>query len=308
MKTIISIFFLIVSFPALANAMPALINADWLAKHMETNNYYFIEVIARNSDDNLNRHIRGAVKTVYRDDGWVDHFSELPNSLPEFDELVEIAGNLGISHRKSIVIVPMKNDIYSITSAIRIYWVLKMLGIKELALLDGGFEAYQAKALPTSKRVTKPIRKLFKANIDTSYLANTDEVQQAIKSHEPIIDARLPGFFDGETKHVYVDIKGSIAGADNVPWSDMLNHNGTFKNKISLWQLFHPYIDTTANAHIVYSDTGQIAAIAWFVLSELIDQDNVKLYDEGYIMWQSIPHNPIQYLHEDMGQYFGLVY
>jgi len=309
MKTITAVFFVLLTFPNLLHAMPALISADWLAKNMEGKDYYFIEVISRSNHENeIDLHVRGAVKTVYADDGWVDDFSQLPNTLADFDELKEVAANIGVSYRKHTVLVSMKNDIYSIASTIRVYWALKMLGVQNLSVLDGGFAAYKAKDLPTSKRVTKPIRKLFKANIDDSYLATNDDVMNVIKTYQTLIDARLPSFFIGENKHVYSDIRGSISGADNVPWSSLLNEDGTFKNKITLWNIFAQYLHSSSNTHVVYSDTGHVAAIAWFVLSELIDLENVKLYDEGYVMWQSIPNNPIQYLNDELGSSFGLVY
>lgn len=309
MKTITTVFFILLTFSHVLSANSALISADRLAKYIDSKDYYFVEVIARSSyDDEINLHVRGAVKTIYNNDGWIDAFSELPNTLAEFEDLKEVAANMGISYRKHTVLVSMKPDPYSVAATMRIYWALKMLGVQHLSVLDGGFDAYKAQGLPTSKRVTKPIRKLFKADIDASYLATTNDVMDNIQSYQTLIDARLPKFFNGETKHVYTDIPGSIAGADSVPWSYLLNKNGTFKNKITLWNAFEDYLHTDSGTHIVYSDTGHIAAIAWFVLSELLGIENVKLYDDGYLMWQSIPNNPIQYLNDGLGSTYGLIY
>lgn len=296
----------------IVHAEPALVDTSWLSKHKTRDSpldLYIIEVFAREADDNTDRHIPQAIKTVYQADGWVNNKAGLKGLLPDFDTLADVAANLGISKKKHIVLVAMQDNAYTLAATLRIYWILRMLGITQVSVLDGGFYAYQLAELPIASHPVQPIRKLFNAQINTDYIADTNNVHQAIKQYHPLIDLRLASFYHGEDKHVFSDFAGSISDADNVPWSMLLDEHHHFLPQSQLRKIFAPFLISTEDEPlIVFSETGHIAVIGWFVLSELLGRIPVRLYDDGYLYWQSLPDAKIQNTSESLGQLYGLIY
>lgn len=286
----------------------ALITADWLIENLNSPNLYIIEVISRETDDTRKEHIPRSIKTIYIDDGWTDAFSELKDILPDFESLEDTVANMGISNKKHIILVAKKNDANALSSAIRIYWILKMLGHNDVSILDGGFEAYKAKGGDLVKRPIKPIRKLFKADIDSRYLASTEDVKQAVRNDVVLIDLRLPSFYTGENKHTLVDFSGSIPGAENIPWNRLIDDEGKFLPRNQLQKIFSPVAGEATEEHIIFSETSHVAAIGWFILSELLNYDDVKLYDDGYLYWQSLPSTKVQNTYYEFGYWPILKY
>jgi thiosulfate/3-mercaptopyruvate sulfurtransferase len=279
----------------------ALVSADWLIENLHSPNLYIVEVISRKTDDVQKEHIPRSVKSIYTEDGWTDTFSDLKDLLPDFESLGETVANIGISNKKHIILVSKKTDINTLASSIRIYWILKMLGHHDVSILDGGFEAYKSKGGDLVKRPIKPIRKLFKTAIDTRYLASTDDVKQAVRNHTILIDLRLPSFYTGEDKHSLADFSGSIPGADNIPWRLLTDENGQFLPRNQLQEIFSTVVGKATEEHIVFSETSHVAAIGWFILSELLNYDDVKIYDDGYLYWQSLPTTAIQNTYYEFG-------
>ncbi|MGV6809394.1 MAG: sulfurtransferase [bacterium] len=295
-----------------AYATPALVDTTWLAKHQANDSpldLYIIEVFARESDDKQHTHIPQAIKTIYQTDGWVNNNTNLKGLLPNFETLANVAANLGISQKKHIVLVAMHDNAHTLAATLRIYWVLRMLGMTNLSVLDGGFYAYQQAGLPTRRRAIQPIRKLFDANIQANFVAYTKDVQQAINHYTPLIDLRLADFYHGVDKHAFANFSGSISGADNIPWSTLLDKHHHFLPLAQLRKTFAPALLSTENEPvIVFSETGHIAVIGWFVLSELLGRKSVQLYDDGYLYWQSLPNARLQNTDESLGQLYGLIY
>lgn len=296
----------------IVHAEPALVDTNWLSQHKTSDSpldLYMIEVFARQADDKTDRHIPQAIKTVYQSDGWVNNSTALKGLLPDFDTLADVAANLGISKKKYIVLVAMQDNAYTLAATLRIYWILRMLGITQVSVLDGGFYAYQLAELPIASHPVQPIRKLFKAQINTDYIAYTENVHQAIKHYHPLIDLRLASFYQGDDKHVSTDFAGSISNADNVPWPTLLDEHHHFLPQSQLRKIFAPLLMSTEDESvIVFSETGHIAVIGWFVLSELLGQMSVRLYDESYLYWQSLPDAKIQNTSENLGQLYGNIY
>jgi thiosulfate/3-mercaptopyruvate sulfurtransferase len=294
-------FILLLLFSQKIVAEKALLDADWLIENLKSPHLYIVEVLSHEADDISNEYTPRSIKTVYSNDGWTDSFSELKDILPDFESLEDTVASMGISNKKHIILIAKKNDANTLSSTIRIYWILKMLGHDDVSILDGGFDAYKASGGDLVSRHIKPIRKLFKADINTRYLATTEEVIQAVRSDSTLIDLRLPSFYTGEDKHTLVDFSGSIPGAENVPWNELINEQGKFLARNQLQDVFSTVAGKATEEHIIFSETSHVAAIGWFILSELLNYDDVKIYDDGYLYWQSLPSTKIQNTHYEFG-------
>jgi thiosulfate/3-mercaptopyruvate sulfurtransferase len=301
MKRIV-IFLTLYFFAKVAYAIPALVSAEWLMENIGSPDIYLVEVVAREADDVFDLHIPHSIKTIYSQDGWVESSSEMRGILPDLDDLEDVVTDIGISNKKHVVLVPMKSDANTIAASIRIYWILRMLGKRNVSIVDGGYEVYaHLQDAPLTERSIKPIRKLFSIDTSKRTLATTEMVQTAVSTDSALIDLRLPVFYEGEQKHLLADFAGTIPGAENVPWNRLISDDGKFRPRNELRELFADATGDPTTTHIVFSETGHVAAIGWFILSELLNFDDVKIYDDGYLYWQSLPTNKVQSTYEDFG-------
>jgi thiosulfate/3-mercaptopyruvate sulfurtransferase len=72
---------------------------------------------------------------------------------------------------------------------------------------------------------------------------------------------------------------GHISGAINVPWSKMVNEDGTLKSADELKNLYESINITTDKEIMTYCVIGERASYTWFVLKYLLGYPNVKTYD-----------------------------
>ena len=89
-------------------------------------------------------------------------------------------------------------------------------------------------------------------------------------------------------------IGGNIPGAVNVPWSKMVNEDGTLKSADELKNLYKLVNVTTDKEIITYCVIGERASYTWFVLKYLLDYPNVNTYDGSWLEWGNTMGNPIE--------------
>ena len=87
---------------------------------------------------------------------------------------------------------------------------------------------------------------------------------------------------------------GHIPGASNIPWSDVLRDDGTFKSTSELERLYdsrgiHPHDDI-----ITYCRIGERSSHSWFVLKELLGYEKVRNYDGSWTEWGNLIGAPIE--------------
>jgi thiosulfate/3-mercaptopyruvate sulfurtransferase len=128
-----------------------------------------------------------------------------------------------------------------------------------------------------------------------------DEVMQHMNQGKPLIDVRSPQEFTGERTHMPeypqegVLRGGHIPGAKNVPWSQAVNEDGTFKSREELEQIYLNGCDLKPNDEVVaYCRIGERSSHTWFVLKYLLGIENVKNYDGSWTEWGNTVRAPIE--------------
>lgn len=215
---------------------------------------------------------------------------ESPGKLPPTESLTALIQQLGIDSNTPVVVVHEGKSSTDFGSAARVYWTLKAAGVPTLSVLNGGMVAWRAAGLPLSSEPSVRAPSRFEVRLDPRLIATRDDVAQAVatsgQSQARLLDARPAPFFAGETRHPAAKTPGTIVGAKNV------SHDVWF-NKASLL----PVSDIrrvaqqvgvqTDQPTISFCNTGHWAATNWFVLSELLGHDNVKLYPESVVDWSN---------------------
>ena len=224
--------------------------------------------------------IPGAVATSYAD--WRGP-SDNPGALREVAEFEAEARRLGIEADTPVALVHSGSDATDMGVAARIYWTLKSMGVEDLALVNGGFAAWQAAGLPVADGVEQVAPSGFTAEWQEDWRVDTAEVERLIESGEAdLIDARPPGFFEGLAWSIARP--GTIRGASNLTFEDWFDGNHMV-DATTARDIAERHGRTDAPLTVSFCKTGHWAAINWFALSELAGVENTRLYAESMAEW-----------------------
>jgi len=222
-------------------------------------------------------HIPGAISAPY---GSFRGPAGNPGELPGLGKLTTLVQSLGLSPATHAVVVSSGSDQTDFGSAARVYWTLKVLGLKELSILNGGFKAWETAKLPQNNLATRAASSDYKPVIDKSWVATRDEVRQAVLSNSAqLVDARPTAFFEGETRHQAAKYPGTLKGAVNLEHSRWFEPGGVKMVSGEAARTLAASLPNRGQGDTVsFCNTGHWAATNWFALSEVAGQKNVRLY------------------------------
>ena len=146
-----------------------LVTAEWLAGELDKPDlvvvdasWYLPSANRHGHAEFLAGHIPGAV--FFDQDKIVDPDSELPHTLPSPEVFAAAAGALGIAADKRIVVY----DSAGMPSAPRLWWMLRLFGAADVAVLDGGYPAWTAGDRPVETGQVEPARHAFRGRAPAS--------------------------------------------------------------------------------------------------------------------------------------------
>lgn len=230
-------------------------------------------------------HIRGAQHVPYSK--WRGP-AESPGRLPPLDSLTALIQHLGIDRTTPVVVVYEGKDSTDFGSAARVYWTLKTAGVATLSVLNGGMTAWRAAGLPVSTETSARAPTNFQFTLDPRLIATRGEVAQAVGNGSArLLDARPATYFAGEERHAAAKTPGTIVGAKNVSHDVWFSKDGMLLPSEDIKRVAQQAGVVTQRPTISFCNTGHWAATNWFVLSELLGQDNVKLYPESVVEWSN---------------------
>jgi thiosulfate/3-mercaptopyruvate sulfurtransferase len=283
----------LVALPALGQP---LVDAQWAAANAGKPGIVFLDL--QSGADFQAGHIPGAVNTNYGKDGWrADRADKVPDMLPpKLEPLGELIGKLGIDNATHVVLVPVGATATDMGAATRVYWTFKVLGHDKVSILDGGMTGYDRDdKRPRAKGAVKPEPKVFKVNLRPEMVITMQDVQKALAAGTLLVDMRPEDQFVGINRHPKATESGTIPGARNLPntWL-FVNAGGQFRNKSQLEQLYKVANVPTTGEQIAFCNTGHWASIGWFVSSELLGNNNVKMYDGSMTEWTILKGGPVE--------------
>ncbi|WP_406681568.1 sulfurtransferase [Rhodoferax antarcticus] len=234
-------------------------------------------------------HIPGAINAPYGQ--WRGPASN-PGELPTLPKLTTLVQSLGLSPATHAVVVSSGADATDFGASARVYWTLKVLGLKELSVLNGGVKAWSNAQLPQNNQAVKIAASNYQPQLDASLIASTDEVAQHVKAKDALlIDARPAAFFNGETRAPAARVAGTLPAAVN------LQHDKWFAPGSAIFvgtdqakQIAASSPIHSAKETVSFCNTGHWAATNWFALSEVLGQPKVKLYPGSMAAWSQDPN------------------
>jgi thiosulfate/3-mercaptopyruvate sulfurtransferase len=218
--------------------------------------------------------------------------AESPGKLPTAEALTALIQPLGIDRTTPVVVVYEGKDSTDFGSAARVYWTLKAAGVSTISVLNGGMTAWRAAGLPVSTETSVRAPSSFQAALDPRLIATRDEVAQVVVNRSArLLDARPVAYFAGETRHPAARTPGTIVGAKNVSHDVWFTNDGKLLPTDDIKQVAQQegvWSEAMSDRPTIsFCNTGHWAATSWFVLSELLGQDGVKLYPESVVDWSN---------------------
>ena len=273
-------------------AKDVLVDTQWVENHLGDDSIRVVEV-----DENpalyAEAHIPGAIGFDWKRD-LQDQVKRDFLGPAEFGELF---GSRGISNDHTVVLYGDRNNWFAAYT----YWYLKYYGHDNVKLINGPREKWISEGRPVSTDVPSYDGQQFAAQEgDAAIRAMRDEVQRALDSNTRLVDVRSPQEFSGELiamagyEQEGAQRGGHIPGAASVPWSQAVQEDGTFKSADELNELYSSKGVTDGNPIIAYCRIGERSAHTWFVLHELLGQDDVKNYDGSWTEWGNMVAVPIE--------------
>jgi len=206
--------------------------------------------------------------------------------LPSVESFAATLGTFGIDTNSKVVIYDRNNGALA---AARCWWMLRAIGHEQTWVIDGGYQAVQAAGgnLTASKEAS-PIEKAPYPASQWQYpLLSMRALEERKEHHLALIDVREADRFNGV--HEPIDlVAGHIPGAINVPYTQNLNADGTFKSPQELSALYAPWIDNGEEV-VFYCGSGVTACHGILAMAYAFGQI-AELYPGSWSEWSRNTH------------------
>jgi len=280
------------ALPGHAETVTPLVSTGWLTRHLGEPNVLVLDVRV-GAETFANGHIPGAVHSDYDKAGWRVTRNGVPFMLPTVPELEKLIGESGIDEETHVVVVPAGASFTDFGAAARVYWTLRVAGLRKLSILDGGYAGWAEEHQRIETGTVKPSPKIFTASLNRSLFADAGEI--AAIEHDggaTLVDARPVTFFAGKEKAPAAQAYGHIPGAVNLDSATFYDAPANrLKPQATLAALAATAVPVGPT--VTYCNTGHWASTDWFVLSEMLGRKDVKLYYGSMVDWTSDAGRPL---------------
>ncbi|UWQ37774.1 3-mercaptopyruvate sulfurtransferase [Leisingera aquaemixtae] len=272
-----------------------LVSTDWLAAHLKDPDlrvldasWYLPQEKRDPKAEYDEAHIPGA--RFFDIDDISDHRSDLPHMVPPVEKFMSRLRAMGVGDGHQVVVY----DTAGLKSAARVWWLFRLMGQQNIAVLDGGFPKWQAEGRPVEDLPPVIRDRHMTVRVQNHLVRDVTQVSAAAKlgDHE-IIDARAAERFRGGVPEPREGLRaGHIPGSKNVPFGRLLNADGTMKDAEGLRAEFAAAGVDLKKPVITTCGSGVTAAVLSLAL-ERIGKTDHSLYDGSWSEWGAFPTLPV---------------
>lgn len=272
-----------------------LVSTDWLASHMRDPDLRILDasMYMPGSDRNAKAeyaegHIPGA--RFFDIDEISDSRSDLPHMAPPIEKFMSRMRAMGVGDGHQVVVY----DGAGLFSAARVWWLFKLMGQNDVAVLDGGLPKWVAEGRELED-IPPIIRDRHMTVRRQAHLVkDVTQVSAASKLRDQeIIDARSSGRFRGEEPEPRPGMRGGhIPGSKNVHYASLLNGDQTMKSPEDTRAIFEAAGVDLSKPAITTCGSGVTAAILSLAMARM-GKDDHSLYDGSWSEWGMFPTVPV---------------
>jgi thiosulfate/3-mercaptopyruvate sulfurtransferase len=291
MKPNLIALFIVVASPA-ALAQDALVSTDWVMQNAKNAKVRMVEVSV---DPGLYEkgHVPGAAGFKWHSE-LCDPVSRDIVSKENFEKLCSRAG---IAADTTVVFYGDNSNWFACWG----YWVFSLYGHKDLKIMDGGRQKWEAEKRPMDTTVPSFAATSYRVESPNLGLrARLADVLDVVlrKQEAKLVDVRSPDEFSGKIiappGSAELAIRaGHIPGAKNVPWKKAVRDDGTFKPVEELKKLYAEAGIDGGGTVVTYCRIGERSSHSWFVLKCLLGY-SVRNYDGSWTEWGNAVGVPIE--------------
>jgi thiosulfate/3-mercaptopyruvate sulfurtransferase len=272
-----------------------LVDAATLAAHLDDPNWVVVDVRHQLADTAYGtrayaeNHIPGAVFLhCDRDLSGPTTSTNGRHPLPDAEKLARRLGEIGVGPHTQVVVY---DDAQSMIAG-RLWWLLRWLGHDQVAVLDGGLQAWQAANGALTRQVPPARPANFVAKIRDRWV-DADYVQAFLAtSRMHLVDARSPDRYRGENETID-PVAGHIPGAVNRFFHDNLQADGRFKPAAQLRAEWLAMLAGALPEQVVHQCGSGISACHNVLAMEIAGLSGSRLYAGSWSEWCANRERPI---------------
>jgi len=264
-----------------------LVSTQWLADHLNDPDLrvldasWYLPDMGRDARAEYDAgHIPGA--RYFDIDDVADSASALPHMAPPIEKFMSRMRAMGVGDGHQVVVY----DGIGLFSAARVWWLFRLMGKTDIAVLDGGLPKWLAEGREVEDMPPILRDRHMTAQRQAHLVKNVTQVAAAAKLGDwQIVDARGPERFRGDAPEPREGLRaGHIPGSFNVHYAELLNADGTMKRCDALREAFTDAGVDLKKRIITTCGSGVTAAILSLGL-EMLGHRDVALYDGSWSEW-----------------------
>ena len=213
--------------------------------------------------------------------------------LPDPEEFARTIGRWGIDRSVQVVAYDQGNGMY----AARLWWLLRWMGHEAVAVLNGGFAAWQAAGLPVSSAAESRRSRSFVPAAPRARFVTTGELTHVVASGELdrneqlLLDARAADRFAGRNETLD-PVAGHVPGAHNRPFGDNLDARGRFVAASQLRASLLASLGGVAPEQVISMCGSGVTACHNLLALEVAGLPGARLYAGSWSEWIRDPARP----------------
>jgi thiosulfate/3-mercaptopyruvate sulfurtransferase len=272
----------------------ALVSTEWLAAHLADLHVRVLDssfkqpgVTPTARADYDAGHIPGAV--FFDIDDVAEPGTSLPHMIPSAERFAQKMAERGIGNADKVVVY----DANGLSSAGRAWWLLRLFGHANVALLDGGLPKWKAEGRALDTAAPAIPERRFTARFDPALVRSKADIIGNVDSRrELVVDARSAGRFDGSAEETWPGRRrGHIPGSRNLPFDQVTDpKTKQLKSAAELATLFSG-AGVAFDKPVIASCGSGVTACALAFAAFLIGHDRVAIYDGSWSEW-GLPDGP----------------